>query len=258
MPGTAPRTCSTREASVRSTARSGPNTLTARLVRDPDIMWSIRWLIGCPKETVVPGIVATARRISATSSSLLRPSPSGARTTSISDALNPLHVLVFLGTPGPAAGRNHLGEGEERFLHLAPQPVALGERNPRRADDGNGERSLVERGQEAAAQTGHERGHGHDHDDHQQENRPTVPEAPVESRRVPRSQSAQEPGLAGTKHLRPAQQKERQHRRDRQRHHERGRERRDEGEAERPEQPALQAPAGRRSARRPERRPAWR
>ena len=154
--------------------------------------------------------------------------------------VDPLHVLVLLGTPGAAAGRNHLGEGEERFLDLTPQPVALGERNSRRADDRNGERSLVERGQEAAAQTGHERGRGHDHHDHQQENRPAVPEAPVESRRVPRSQSAQEPWLPGTKHFRPVQQQERQHRRDGQRHHERGRERRDEGEAERAEQPTLQ------------------
>ena len=86
MPGTPLRTPSAADARRRSIDRSGPKILIAKLALEPEIMWSMRWLIGCPKVTATPGIVATARRISVSNSSFGRPRRS---TTSISAPLTP-------------------------------------------------------------------------------------------------------------------------------------------------------------------------
>ena len=98
----APRGCAGRPG-------RGPNTLTARLVRLPEIMWSMRWLIGWPKVTFTPGSVATARRRSAKSSSLSRPGR-GVPGHLHLGGVDPLDVLVLLRPAGAAAGRDHLRE----------------------------------------------------------------------------------------------------------------------------------------------------
>ena len=57
IPGTPRSTRSALADRPRRTERSGPKILTARLVLLPEIMWSMRWLIGWPKLTLTPGIV---------------------------------------------------------------------------------------------------------------------------------------------------------------------------------------------------------
>ena len=99
----------------RSTARSGPKSLTARFVLLPEIMWSIRWLMGWPKLTLTPGIMVTARRISASTSSLGRP---GTEHHLHLRGIHTLDVLVLLRATGAAAGGDDLGKGEQRFFHL--------------------------------------------------------------------------------------------------------------------------------------------
>ena len=81
----------------RRTARSGPNTLTARFVLLPEIMWSMRWLIGWPKVTLTPGMVRH-RRAHLGEQLLLRAGP-GRSTTSISEALTPWTCSSFSARP---------------------------------------------------------------------------------------------------------------------------------------------------------------
>src|SRR6185369_7752057 len=59
-----------------------------------------------------------------------------------------LGVLVELGAAGAARRRDDLGLLEERLLHHAPELVRLRERRARERHRGEGERSLIEVGQE--------------------------------------------------------------------------------------------------------------
>ena len=146
MPGHLARAASRRSAeSPRSTERSGPKTLTARLVLLPEIMWSMRWLIGWPKLTLTPGIVATARRISASSTLL---GPPGPQHHLHLRGVHPLDVLVLLRAARAPAGRDDLREGEQRLLDLAAEASPSLERRPERADERDGQAALVERRQE--------------------------------------------------------------------------------------------------------------
>ena len=148
IPGTSPRTSSAADARRRSTDRSGPKIFTARLALEPEIMWSMRWLMGWPKVTLTPGIVATARRISTSRSSFGRPFRS---TTSISAPLTPCRCSSRSARPVRRLVDTTSGKGQQRLFDLPAEGVALGEGDSRRRSHGHRQRALVERGHEASS-----------------------------------------------------------------------------------------------------------
>ncbi len=68
-----------------------------------------------------------------------------------------LGVLVELGAAGAAGRRDDLGLRQQDLLDAPAERVGLGQRGPRQRHGADGQRALVELGQEGAAQEGHHR-----------------------------------------------------------------------------------------------------
>ena len=117
----------------RSTARSGPKTLTARLVL-------------LPGDHVVDAVADGLAEADADAGDRgHRPAhlrqqlvlgPARPQHDLHLGGVHALHVLVLLGAAGAAAGRDDLGEGEQRLLDLAPQRVAVRQRRARAGSRG--------------------------------------------------------------------------------------------------------------------------
>ena len=142
--------CSARAARPRSTARSGPKILTARFVLLPEIMWSMRWLIGCPKRDRDAG--DGRHRPAHLGEQLLLAAVPGRKHDLHLGGVDALDVLVLLGAAGAAAGRDDLGNASSASSTSRPSASLSASGDAGRADDADRERSFVERRQEAAAE----------------------------------------------------------------------------------------------------------
>ena len=135
--------------SPRRTERSGPKTLTARLVLLPEIMWSMRWLIGWPKLTLTPGSSPRPVRISASSTGLGRP---GRSTTSISEAFTPWTCSSFSARPVRRLVETTSGKARSAFSTSRPRLSPSLSGVPEGTHERDGEAALVERRQERLPQ----------------------------------------------------------------------------------------------------------
>ena len=90
--------------------------------------------MGWPKETVTPGIVATARRISASSSSLGRPD---SQHNLQFRAIYSLDMLVSLGAPRSATRRYGLRKAQECFFDGPTERITLFQTDTGSSHDAN-------------------------------------------------------------------------------------------------------------------------
>ena len=117
-PGTADMALRTSSARLLNTPRSSPKILTATCALTPDRMWSIRWEIGWPILTTIPGIVASFARMS--SSTSFFPRPLSLNSTSISEACTPSAWSSSSARPVRRPVRATSGTCIIRFSAMAP------------------------------------------------------------------------------------------------------------------------------------------
>ena len=149
VPSTAVMTFFTCSPSLRSVARSSPKIFTAMFARVPESMWSMRWEIGWPMVTFVPGTAESLRRRSARNSSLL--AILHLQADFHLGGVHVLRVLVELRAAGAARGGDDFGLAEEDLLDHPAEAVGRFERRAGQRDEVDGERPFVEVGQERAA-----------------------------------------------------------------------------------------------------------
>ena len=152
-----------------------------------------------------------------------------------------LHVLVTFRPAGAAAGRDDLREVEQGLLDGEPESVGVGEGGPRGSHHPDGQRTFIERRQEAAPEPREER-HGAGEEEHRKgEDRPRATQRSVERSAVAPLQEAQQPRFALVERAAAGEEQQAEGRGERQRDEHRGDQRGEIGEAERPEQQTFDA-----------------
>ena len=154
-----------------------------------------------------------------------------------------LGVLVELGAARAPGRGDHLGVGEQGLLDPAAQPVRLLERGARERHRRQGQRPLVEVGQEGPAEEGEADACASDEHGAARQHAPSsAARTRREDRRVARLEPVHHDALRVSRTACERREEQRAERRGhRERHHQRGRQRHHVGEAERREQPPLDA-----------------